>query len=79
MGLDYLTTKMQESLEVPSHGKPNAHTSPQPDMMWRTNAVEEEQLTHCQRISMHQLATSGKAHQKTVTATWMITSSSQTK
>lgn len=48
MGANYLTTQLQESLEVHSHGKPNAHTGPQPDMMWRTNAVEEEQLTtHC--------------------------------
>lgn len=51
MGVDYLTTKMQESLEVPSHGIPNARTGPQPDMMWRTNAVEIEQLTHCQQLT----------------------------
>lgn len=42
---------MQESLEVPSHGIPNAHTGHQPDMMWRTNAVEIEQLTHCQQLT----------------------------
>lgn len=51
MGGDYLSTKMQESLEVPSHGIPKARTGPQPDMMWRTNAVEEEQLTHCQQLT----------------------------
>lgn len=52
MGVDYLTTENQESLEVPSHGIPNARTGPQPDMMWRTNAVEEEQLTHCQQMTL---------------------------
>lgn len=54
MRVDYLTTKMQESLEVPSHYIPNARTGPQPDMMWRTNAVEEEQLTHCQQLTFKQ-------------------------
>lgn len=44
MGQDYLKTKMKESLEVPSHSIPTARTGPQPDMMWRTNAVEEEQV-----------------------------------
>lgn len=33
---------------MPSHSIPNARTGPQPDMMWRTNAVEIQQLTHCQ-------------------------------
>lgn len=33
---------------MPSHCIPNARTGPQPDMMWRTNAVEIQQLTHCQ-------------------------------
>lgn len=40
---------MHESLEVPSHGIPNARTGPQPDKMWRTNTVEEEQLKHRQQ------------------------------
>ncbi len=43
--MNYLITKMHESLEVPSHGIPDARTGPQPDMMWRTKAVKEEQLT----------------------------------
>lgn len=51
MRMDYLKTKMQESLEMSSHGIPNARTGPQPDMMWRTNAAEEEQLTHCQQLT----------------------------
>lgn len=33
---------------MPSHWIPNARTGPQPDMMWRTNAVEIQQLTHRQ-------------------------------
>lgn len=33
----------------------NARTSPQPDMMWRTNAVEEEHLTHRQKLQFNQV------------------------
>lgn len=34
---------------VPFHVYSNARTSLQPDMMWRTNAVEGEQLTQGQQ------------------------------
>ena len=51
MGVDSLTTKAQESLEVPSHGIPIARTGPQPDRMWRTKTVDEEQLTYCQQFT----------------------------
>lgn len=32
----------------------NTRTGPQPDTMWRTNAVEEEHLTHCQKYHFNQ-------------------------
>lgn len=44
---------MRESLAEPSHGIPNARTGPQPDMMWRTKAVEEEQLKNFEQLTIY--------------------------